>query len=74
MIRRILPKGTSFKDLDPGESRSDDESHKFLHKKKAERPVCTPVVQLPLGDDVAEKLHSQPVDADEINLTPELLK
>ena len=27
-----------------------------------------------IGDDVAEKLHSQPVDAGEINLTPELLK
>ena len=74
MIRRILPKGTSFKDLT--QEKVDlmmNHINSYTRKKLSDRSAHQ-LFSFLFGDDVAEKLHSQPVDADEINLTPELLK
>lgn len=45
-IRRFLPKGTSFDNLDQSDvSLIDDEPYQFIQKKKAGQPVRQPVVQ-----------------------------
>ena len=47
----------------------------LLNKKKAERPVCKPVVQLLLRwRHLLAKLGIKEIPANEINLTPYLLK
>ena len=74
MIRRVLPKGTSFKDLT--QEKVDlmmNHINSYTRKKLNDRSAHQ-LFSFLFGDDVAEKLHSQPIDADEINLTPELLK
>ena len=74
MIRRVLPKGTSFKDLT--QEKVDlmmNHINSYTRKKLSDRSAHQ-LFSFLFGDDVAEKLHSQPVDAGEINLTPELLK
>ena len=74
MIRRVLPKSTSFKDLT--QEKVDlmmNHINSYTRKKLSDRSAHQ-LFSFLFGDDVAEKLHSQPIDADEINLTPELLK
>ena len=74
MIRRVLPTGTSFKDLT--QEKVDlmmNHINSYTRKKLNDRSAHQ-LFSFLFGDDVAEKLHSQPIDADEINLTPELLK
>ena len=73
-IRRILPKKTSFKTLT--QEKVDlmmDHINSYKRKKLSDRSPHQ-LFSFLYGDDVAEKLDSHHVDADEINLTPELLK
>lgn len=74
MIRRILPKKTSFDFLT--QDKVDlmmNHINSYTRKKLNDRSAHQ-LFSFLYGSDVAEKLHSRPVNAAEINLTPELLK
>ena len=74
MIRRILPKKTSFDFLT--QEKVDlmmNHINSYTRKKLNDRSAHQ-LFSFLYGSDVAEKLHSHPVNAAEINLTPELLK
>ena len=74
MIRRILPKKTSFDFLT--QEKVDlmmNHINSYTRKKLNDRSAHQ-LFSFLYGSDVAEKLHSHPIHAAEINLTPELLK
>ncbi len=74
MIRRVLPKGTSFAFLT--QEKVDlmmNHINSYTRKKLNDRSAHQ-LFSFLYGSDVAEKLHSHPIKAAEINLTPELLK
>ena len=73
-IRRVLPKKTSFVGLT--QEKVDlmmDHINSYTRKKLSDRSPHQTFSFL-YGGDVAEKLNSHMIAADEINLTPELLK
>ena len=74
MIRRVLPKGTSFDnltqdDVDLMMSHINSYTRKKLNNRSAHQLFSTIH-----GEDVLTKLHQKLVPANEINLTPSLLK
>ena len=74
IAQRILPKKTSFKALT--QEKVDlvmDHINSYKRKKLSDRSPHQ-LFSFLYGDDVTKKLHAHNVDADEINLTPELLK
>ena len=74
MIRRILPKGTSFEFLTQEKVElMMNHINSYTRKKLSDRSAHQ-LFSFLFGSDVAEKLGSYPIDAAEINLTPKLLK
>ncbi|MBQ3282198.1 MAG: IS30 family transposase [Eubacterium sp.] len=74
LIRKVLPKGTSFKDLT--QDKVDlmmDHINSYKRKKLKDRPPHQ-LFSFIYGSDVAEKLNSHLIAANDINLTPDLLK
>lgn len=74
MIRRIIPKKTSFDFLT--QEKVDlmmNHINSYTRKKLNDRSAHQ-LFSFLYGDDVAEKLNSRAINAAEINLTPELLK
>lgn len=74
MIRRIIPKGTSFdhltqKDIDLMMSHINSYTRKKLNNRSAHQLFSTIH-----GEDVLLKLHQKLIPANEINLTPALLR
>ena len=74
MIRRILPKKTSFDFLTQEKVDLMMNHINSYTRKKLNGRSAHQLFSFLYGSDVAEKLHSHPVNAAEINLTPELLK
>ena len=73
MIRRVLPKKSSLT-TNPGRCVSSDESHQFLHKKKLNDQSANQLFSFLYGEDTLAKLGIKVIPANEINLTPYLLK
>lgn len=74
MIRRVLPKGTSFDFLT--QEKVDlmmNHINSYTRKKLNDRSAHQ-LFSFLFGSDVAAKLNSRCIPAEEINLTPELLK
>ena len=74
MIRRVIPKGTSFNhltqdDIDLVMSHINSYTRKKLNNRSAHQLFSTIH-----GEDVLIKLHQKLIPANEINLTPSLLK
>jgi len=74
LIRRVLPKKTSFARLTQEKVElMMDHINSYTRKKLSDRSPHQTFSFL-YGSDVTEKLNSHMIAADEINLTPELLK
>lgn len=74
LIRRVLPKKTSFKDL--SQEKIDlmmNHINSYKRKKLSDRSPHQ-LFSFIYGDDVAQKLNAKAIHPDEINLTPDLLK
>ena len=73
-IRRILPKKTSFKDLTQEKvNLMMNHINSYSRKKLNNRPPHQ-LFSFLYGEDTADLLKARLIDADKINLTPELLK
>ena len=74
MIRRVLPKGTSFDDLDQ-EDISMMMSHiNSYNRKKLNNQSAHQLFSFLNSGEILEKLNIKLIPANEINLTPLLLK
>ena len=73
-IRRILPKGTPFNELhQPDIDLMVNHINSYARKKLGNRSAYQ-LLSFLYGDDILAKLNAKLILADDINLTPKLLK
>ena len=74
MIRRVLPKKTSFDNLTQDDINLLMSNINSYNRKKLNNQSAFDLFSFLNGEDILNKLGIQSIPADEINLTPLLLK
>ena len=73
-IRRIIPKGTSFKDLTQDKVQLMMNHINSYTRKKLNNRSAYQLFSFLYGDEIADKLKMEAIPANEIILKPELMK
>ena len=74
MIRRVLPKGTSFDELVQDDIDLMMSHINSYNRKKLNNQSAHQLFSFLNSEEILEKLSIKPIPANEINLTPLLLK